>query len=90
MSRSEFAIALDRIPSGYSEGFFVGRRYGITLQRSEDGKRTSLFAQELGGQDLVSFNLYYLSSGEIRLKPCEMSSEKVESFVLGFSDHRPT
>jgi hypothetical protein len=89
MKGHEIAMALAKIRSGYSEGIFAGRRYGVSLRRSEDGKRCSLFAQELGGRDLVSFNLYYLSSGEARLKPCEMSSEKVEAFVLGLKKPKP-
>lgn len=85
MSSSEFESALARIPGGYSEGIFAGRRYGVTLRRSDDGKRISLFAQELGGRDVVSFNLYHLSSGEAALKQCEMSDRKVAAFVVGFN-----
>ncbi len=73
---STFDVALARLPTGYL------RTYGVTVTRSEDGKRTSLFAEELGGQDIVSFNLYGLSTGEL-LKPCEMSSQKVVDFVIG-------
>lgn len=90
MQRREFAEALVAIPSGYSEGVYAGRRYGVTLRRSDDGKRSSLYAQELGGRDVVSFNLYRLNSGEVGLKPCEMSSEKVESFVLGLKSSKRT
>lgn len=79
---STFDAALARLPTGYLKGSFMGRTYGVTVTRSEDGKRTSLFAEELGGQDIVSFNLYGLSTGEL-LKPCEMSSQKVVEFVIG-------
>ena len=79
---STFDVALARLPTGYLKGSFMGRTYGVTITRSEDGKRTSLFARELGGQDIVSFNLYGLSTGEL-LKPCEMSSQKVVDFVIG-------
>ena len=34
--------------------------------------------------DIVSFNLYRVASGSASLKPCEMSSEKVIAFVLGY------
>jgi hypothetical protein len=88
MGQREFEMALAKIPKGYSEGSFAGRRYGVTLQRSDDGKRLSLFAQDLGGRDIVSFNRYRLRSGASELKPCEMSSEKVEAFVLGFEPHK--
>ena len=88
MGEYELETALAAIPLGYSEGSYAGQRYGATLQRSEDGRRISLFARQLGGTDIVSFNLYRLSSGKAALKPCEMSSEKVVAFVLGYvADH---
>jgi hypothetical protein len=46
--------------------------------------RSLLFAEELGGGNFVSFNLYVLSGGRWLLKPCEMSSSKVLEFVVGF------
>ncbi|TCU13889.1 hypothetical protein EV131_12426 [Rhizobium laguerreae] len=58
--------------------------WGVTVQRSEDGKRTWLYGEELSGTDIVSFNLYRLGSPGSILKPCEMSSAKVIEFVLGF------
>ena len=78
-----FEAALDLLPTGYSMGWFLGRKYGVTVTRSADGKRVKLFARELGGQDIVSFNLYRLEDGVDALRPCEMSSEKVSDFVLG-------
>lgn len=80
----DFEAALRALPEGYSEGIYLGHRYGVTIQRSQDGRRNSLFARELGGTDIVSFNLYRLGSGNASLKPCEMSLEKVRDFVLGF------
>ncbi|MBY3473606.1 hypothetical protein HFN78_22255 [Rhizobium laguerreae] len=53
-------------------------------KRSQDGKRTWLYGEELSGTDIVSFNLYRLSGPRSMLKPCEMSSTKVIEFVLGF------
>lgn len=37
-----------------------------------------------GGADIISFNLYVLSCVRPMLRPCEMSSEKVIDFVIGF------
>lgn len=79
-----FEAALASIPDGYSEGLYMGQRYGVTVRRSADGSRSSLFARELAGTDVVSFNLYRLGA-EVSLKPCEMPAHKVEAFVLGFS-----
>ncbi|KIN62119.1 hypothetical protein Z946_975 [Sulfitobacter noctilucicola] len=39
-----------------------------------------LVAEELGGKDYISLNLYALSSGP-KLFPCEMPAEKVITFV---------
>jgi hypothetical protein len=79
-----FLQALAAIPAGYSQGDFDGRRWGATVQRSPDEKRLWLFAEELAGGDIVSFNLYGLGNGRHALKPCEMSSQKVVAFVLGY------
>src|SRR5262245_19442240 len=83
MESAGFEAALAALPEGYSEGIYGGRRYGVSLRRSDDGRRYSLFARELAGTDIVSFNLYRLGSGNASLKPCEMSAEKVRDFVLG-------
>jgi hypothetical protein len=85
----DFDTAFAAIPSGYGEGVYEGLRYGITVRKSRDGKRISLFARALAGGDLVSFNLYRLRSGEDSLRPCEMPVEKVVAFVLGYVPDLP-
>ncbi|BBB08705.1 hypothetical protein [Sphingopyxis sp. EG6] len=85
MSISDFEAALEAIPEGYSEGLYLGRRYGVTRQSSDDGKRNSLFARELAGTDFISFNLYRLQAGRTLLKPCEMPEAKVRAFVADFT-----
>ncbi|MBY5820328.1 hypothetical protein J3P71_12730 [Rhizobium leguminosarum] len=80
----DFVEALERLPDGYVEGTFQGRKWGSTIKRSDDGRRTWLYAEELGGTDVVSFNLYIASANLPVLKPCEMSSEKVVRFVLEY------
>ncbi|MDK4717417.1 hypothetical protein [Rhizobium sp. CNPSo 4039] len=81
---SDFEAALAKLSDGYSEECFRGRPWGVTVKRSADGKRIWLYGEELGGTDIVSFNLYVLSGTGLTLKPCEMSSSKVIDFVLGF------
>ncbi|MDK4706272.1 hypothetical protein PH562_28775 [Rhizobium sp. CNPSo 4062] len=81
---SDFEAALAKLSDGYSEGRFRGRPWGVTVKRSADGKRVWLYGEELGGTDIVSFNLYVLSGASLTLKPCEMSASKVVDFVLGF------
>ncbi|MGF6178266.1 hypothetical protein [Ensifer sp. 4252] len=80
----QFDKALAELPEGYLEGVFEGRRLGATVKRSGDGKRVWLYGEELGGRDVVSFNLYALTGANAILRPCEMSSSKVIDFVLGF------
>ena len=71
----DFESALAAIPSGYGEGVYEGLRYGVTVRKSRDGKRTSLFARALAGGDVVSFNLYRLRSGDDTLRGCAVSCD---------------
>lgn len=77
-----FRRALDRIPEGYSEGVYDGRRYRLEKTVLAGGRSVKLVAWELGGPDYISLNLYCLASGD-RLNPCEMAEEKVRAFVTG-------
>ncbi|MFN7103920.1 MAG: hypothetical protein ACK4N1_14995 [Pseudorhizobium sp.] len=79
-----FRDAIAELPTGHSTGSFNGGRWGLTVTRSGDGRRLWLYAEELGGRDIVSFNLYRFSDDRLVLKPCEMSASKVVEFVLGF------
>ena len=72
---------LQSIPLGYSQALFEHRRYGVTHQRLSGGKVTKFYAEELGGTDHISFNLFALKTGEYLLKPCEMPEEKVAEFI---------
>ena len=83
-SQDEFLKALEALPLGYSEGLYMERRYGITINRSDDGRRWWIFGRELGGTDVVSLNLYRPTSGKIALRPCEMPIEKVTAFVRNY------
>ncbi len=84
MEDTGFDAALAKLPEGYGEGVYQGRRYGVTVRRSGDGRRNSLFARDLAGTDIVSFNLYRTATDRTLLKPCEMSADKVVGFVLAF------
>lgn len=76
-----FLKAFDALPLGTFTGLSQGRRYVVTRQDFSGGNSQKLVAEELGGADYISLNLYRLSSGR-RLKPCEMPEEKVVKFVL--------
>ena len=56
----------------------------MTVARSADGRRHSLYGEELGGADRISLNLYLLSDDRPVLKPCEMPEAKVVDFVLRY------
>jgi hypothetical protein len=54
----DFELALAAIPSGYGEGMYDALRYGVTVRKPRDRKRTSPCARALAAGDDVSFDLY--------------------------------
>ena len=78
----DFLERWNALPLGSFEGNYRGRRYGVTRTERAGGRQAWLWAEERGGPDRVSANLYRLASGA-RLKPCEMSADKVIAFVRG-------
>ena len=80
-----FLAAFDALPFGGYGGTFDGRRYRVTKSRMANGRSQKLEAEELGGPDYISFNLYRLATGATLLKPCEMPEAKVTAFVLGLA-----
>ena len=83
MSLEAFVLAFDALPEGGYGGTFEGKRYRITKTLMATGRSQKLEAEELGGPDYISFNLYRLADGTALLKPCEMPEEKVMAFILG-------
>ncbi|WP_244963032.1 peptide methionine sulfoxide reductase [Nocardioides dongkuii] len=77
------AALFDRLPEGWSEVDFAGRRYGVTRTVRLGGRVQSVYAEELGGTDVISANLYLPADGEERFRPCEMPAEKVLAFLAG-------
>ena len=71
---------IKHIPPGYSEALFNGKRYGVQRKDFNEGKSSKIYAEELGGTDFISFNMYRTSGGN-QLKPCEMPEEKVLTFL---------
>jgi len=82
-ANEDFLTAFDALPRGAYGGTYDGRRYRILKSVLVTGRSQKLEAEELGGKDYVSFNLYRLAGGEVLLKPCEMPAEKVIAFVMG-------
>ncbi|MEM6387034.1 MAG: hypothetical protein AAF718_12450 [Pseudomonadota bacterium] len=77
-----FIAAFDRMPVGSYGATFEFKRYRVSKSVMATGRSQKLVAEELGGNDFISFNLYRLASGETLLKPCEMSEDKVIDFVM--------
>lgn len=73
-------VIIEGLPIGYSEGEFQGKRYGISKSVFNQGRSLKVFANELGGTDFISLNLYLTKKGAV-LKPCEMPEEKVKEFL---------
>jgi hypothetical protein len=76
------ADLLADVPAGWSVATYRGRRYGVTKTLRAGGRSVSVYAEELGGPDVVSANLYLAEAGEA-FRPCEMPAEKVLAFLRG-------
>ena len=76
---------LSRWPHGWFTAAYAGRRYGVTRSVHAEGRSMKLFAEELGGPDRISLNLFAPAVGTPTIKPCEMPLDKVTAFVLGAS-----
>lgn len=70
-------------PQGYFTADYDGRRYGVSNTSHAGGRSLKLYAEELGGTDIISLNLYTPTHGEPALRPCEMPVEKVMAFIAG-------
>ena len=70
-------------PQGYFTARYDGRRYGVSSTAHAGGKSFKLYAEELGGPDRISLNIYAPTTGDPALRPCEMPVDKVTAFVLG-------
>lgn len=75
---------VDRVPEGWSAVVYAGRRYGLVRRTQVNGRAVTLRADELGGTDLISANVYRTTDGDL-LKPCEMPAQKVLDFLAGWS-----
>ncbi len=73
-------VITTELPIGYSKGDYQGRIYGITKSAFNNGKSFKVYAEELGGKDFISLNLYLTNEGAV-LKPCEMPEQKVKSLL---------
>lgn len=78
---------VDQLPEGWTRVTYRGRAYGLARTTRAAGGAVGVFAQELGGSDLVSANFYRTATGE-HLRPCEMPAQKVLDFLQGWKPDR--
>lgn len=71
---------VDLVPEGWTLVRYQGRPYGLTRTTRAGGRSVSVLAQELGGSDLVSANVYRTIGGDL-LRACEMPQQKVLDFL---------
>ena len=76
------AELLERVPEGWSEASYAGRRWSVTRTTRAAGRSASVWAEALDGSGVVSTNAYALADGWV-LKPCEMPLEVVVDFLEG-------
>ncbi len=81
MNETEFYKKLLRMPNGANDMLYKGKRYLLRKETLLKGKLLKIYAEELGGNDIVSGNYYPTMKGGM-LKPCEMSDAKVIDFIL--------
>ena len=81
MNESAFYTKLLALPTGANDVFYRRKRYLLRKETLLAGRLIKLYAEELGGNDIVSGNYYPTMKGGM-LKPCEMSDKKVIDFVL--------
>lgn len=75
---------IEILPHGTSEAIVNNKKYLITRKDFNGGKSSKVYAEELGGKDFISFNLYLTSNGE-QFKPCEMPPRKVIDFLWAYN-----
>ena len=81
MNETEFYMKLLALPNGANNVLYNDKHYLLRKETLLEGKLLKVYAEELGGNDVVSGNYYPTMKGGM-LKPCEMSDKKVIDFVL--------
>ena len=81
MNETEFYTKLLALPEGANDVMYHRKRYLLRKETLLGKKLFKIYADELGGNDIVSGNYYPTIKGGM-LKPCEMSDRKVIDFIL--------
>lgn len=83
-SPDELAQLVARVPEGWSIVVFNGHRYALTKTTRVGGRSVTMLAEELGGPDAISANIYRTTGADL-LKSCEMPDRKVLAFLRGWT-----
>ena len=81
MNETEFYTKLLALPNGANDVIYLKKRYLLRKETLLEAKLIKIYAEELGGNNIISGN-YYPTIKDGLLKPCEMSDKKVIDFVL--------
>ena len=76
----QFYQKIVAIPEGTSKAKFENRLYIVTKKTFNGGQSFKFFAEEAGGIDYVSLNVYKTSE-RIYIKPCEQPVSKSQKFL---------
>lgn len=94
-SRTPVADLVRRLPPGASTVRYDGRRWAVATTSYAQGRSLKVWAEELGGGDVVSANVYLVGAADPgdpgepgepgeAFRPCEMPAEKVLAFLEGW------
>lgn len=75
---------LERVPEGWTRATYNGRTYGLARTTRASGRIITITAEELGGTDLVSANVYRTAADD-HLRACEMPTAKVLAFLRAWT-----
>jgi len=81
MNRENFFKKLQSLKDGAYYVKYKDKKYLLNKKTLLNSKLIKIYANELGGNDIVSGN-YYTTIKNGLLKPCEMSEAKVVNFIL--------
>lgn len=75
---------VERVPEGWTRVVYRGRPYGLSRSTHAGGRSISVWAEELGGRDVISANVYRTSRADL-LRACEMPEAKVLAFLRAWT-----
>ena len=77
---ASLSTLLEKVPEGWTRALYDGRTYGLVRTTRAGGRSITISAEELGGTDLISANVYRTAAAD-HLRACEMPTAKVLAFL---------